>query len=777
MDDRRFDALTRSLATEISRRKIVKRMLGLGGVALAGSQLQAEAARRPNPTPKPLSCPGRQVLTHGQCVCPDGTTNCGPDCCPSDAECCDNACCFGTCYAEERCCPTNDRAGGLSPTNRVCDTNDGPECCLASDVCCLVDGCCATVCTGGVSEADSCCATADFCPGSSGSTDLCCAGNTTCCNGGASSNACVDLSQANACCHDSECDSPPAGSTHCAIGHCVAHVCQYTDCNASTEVCCPNTQGVSACRVGDECCLTNYDCEDTCEACANFVCVDDPNTFPCGPENDPEKFCCPETNYDTCCGRTQYECCGYDRATGVTRQCNSDGHCCDAGELACNDQCCPNADTCCDGECCAGSCLRGVASGEFCCPSNGNFVCNTNECCTGDQNCCAVDGCCATVCTGGASQADSCCAEEDYCPGATPSADLCCAGNTTCCNGGTSSNACVDLSAQDACCRDTDCDTPPSGSTLLCPVGSCVTQVCVYTECNGSTEICCPDNDGFLACRVGDECCVSNSGCTGDCEACLDFVCVDTSNIHCGSCGVVCDVNLCQACQGGACIDLCLLAQAQDPVKCNGAGECVSCKGDGESCTDHDDCCGGLTCNGSICQGFDGGPPPAEVDCSVDGDCNAALCQECQNGICTDICPAQDHRICDGAGTCVVACLGVGESCPDGVGCCPGLTCNDSICKVHEGGPLPCIFVCDSDLCQACQESGICIDICPAQGFFKCDGAGTCVPCLGVGASCSDGGGCCSGLTCDELVCQEGDTSPPPPPPDTSFAPGAPGVL
>ena len=108
MDDRRFDALARHLGQGGSRRRLLKGLLGLGGTAVVGSIQPriGEAARRTTPSPTPAKCPGNQIWDGTACVCETGTT-CGPDCCPDgEAQCCDNACCYGTCYGEELCCPT-----------------------------------------------------------------------------------------------------------------------------------------------------------------------------------------------------------------------------------------------------------------------------------------------------------------------------------------------------------------------------------------------------------------------------------------------------------------------------------------------------------------------------------------------------------------------------------------------------------------------------------------------------------------------------------------------
>ncbi|MCA9861047.1 MAG: hypothetical protein KC438_15065, partial [Thermomicrobiales bacterium] len=92
-----------------SRRALIKGLLGIGGAAVVGTVAthDGEAARRPTPTPKPISCPGQQQWNGAACVCPAGTDKCGPDCCPwGEATCCGNACCYGQCYGEEVCCPS-----------------------------------------------------------------------------------------------------------------------------------------------------------------------------------------------------------------------------------------------------------------------------------------------------------------------------------------------------------------------------------------------------------------------------------------------------------------------------------------------------------------------------------------------------------------------------------------------------------------------------------------------------------------------------------------------
>src|SRR5690349_19357999 len=190
MDDRRFDSLVKSLARGGSRRSVLKGMLGLGSAAVAGGMLledDASAARRPTPTPTPVKCPGKQTPVNGVCTCPGTAPNkCGPDCCtgkttdpeprPSThSECCDNQCCFGSCYGEELCCPTNQTGSGGDPTHFICNGPNGTHCCESGQHCCLIDGCCDTVCHGGSVGISFCCAQSHFCPGGSEREDICCA--------------------------------------------------------------------------------------------------------------------------------------------------------------------------------------------------------------------------------------------------------------------------------------------------------------------------------------------------------------------------------------------------------------------------------------------------------------------------------------------------------------------------------------------------------------------------------------------------------------------------
>jgi hypothetical protein len=152
LDDPRFDSITRALASGQSRRGVWKAVLAIVGGMTDGAGLgSANAARRPTPTPKPVTCPGQQVWDGAACDCPTGE-KCGPACCPAEASCCDNACCYGTCYAEELCCP--------SPREWCPDSG---ECCPDGWSCCPGFGCI---------EDGLCCSDAD-CPQSTCAESAC----------------------------------------------------------------------------------------------------------------------------------------------------------------------------------------------------------------------------------------------------------------------------------------------------------------------------------------------------------------------------------------------------------------------------------------------------------------------------------------------------------------------------------------------------------------------------------------------------------------------------
>lgn len=180
MDSSRFDAVARSLAAGTSRRNMLRALLGLGGGMLAaGTFGPVEAARRPRPTPNAPACPGEQVWDGSSCVCTSGE-QCGPTCCPEEAQCCDNACCYGVCYGEELCCESPREwcavTGVCCPSGSTCR-----ECGCVSNGGCCSDADCRDLersCFAGACGEDGMCGARFDCR--AGGDSSCCEAGTIC---------------------------------------------------------------------------------------------------------------------------------------------------------------------------------------------------------------------------------------------------------------------------------------------------------------------------------------------------------------------------------------------------------------------------------------------------------------------------------------------------------------------------------------------------------------------------------------------------------------------
>ncbi len=131
MDDRRFDALVRTMASGSSRRQMVKGLLGLGAVVGAAALTQdAEAARRGFSGPKlPTPPPCVPVCTEGICGGPDG---CGGACGCGDGWYCSGGGCCQNIQLEEPGCFWMENHSGLYCWVSV---GDDYESCAEADTC------------------------------------------------------------------------------------------------------------------------------------------------------------------------------------------------------------------------------------------------------------------------------------------------------------------------------------------------------------------------------------------------------------------------------------------------------------------------------------------------------------------------------------------------------------------------------------------------------------------------------------------------------------------
>jgi hypothetical protein len=427
LDDRRFDSLVKSLAAGTSRRSMLKGLLGFGGaVAASGiAERTAEAARRGStPTPTPIICPGTQIASNGVCICLGALSKCGSDCCnPSGigaahSECCDGACCFGTCSTEETCCPY---------PSAYCEAHD--LCCGGDEnACCGAEGCCATSCCPDASGAALCC---------EGDTPKCCSGDTCipesgCCSDAECSgcescvgNVCIDdQTKCAGCqsCRDGSCVDDQEkcfGCERCLDGACVVDhseclvECKRTscepggiclisiddDCNYGVD-CCANAEGVDECHPGvcnsDGTCSAPFDCSGQDACCADYP--------------------VPNQCFRPIC--SQYGTCAF-----VT-DCNGDDSCCQGMALPCQkgvcnpDGTCSNEFFCTSDACCQSFEIDPPCTVRTCDTSTG--TCNVTTSCLLSPGCCngLTDACHIGLCgmDGQCHQVDHCQENADCCP-------------------------------------------------------------------------------------------------------------------------------------------------------------------------------------------------------------------------------------------------------------------------------------------------------------------------------------------------------------------------
>ncbi len=247
-------------------------------------------------------------------------------------------------------------------------------------------------------------------------------------------------------------------------------------------------------------------------------------------------------------------------------------------------------------------------------------------------------------------------------------------------------------------------------------------------------------------------------GCAAGLSSC-DGMCVDlqSNNLHCGGCGVACEVG--QDCQQGACAILC-----QSPKEpCNGV--CVNTQTDPANCGS----CGNVCTTGQACQsgactltcaaGLEqcgGSCVSLQWDSSHCGACfNAcAAGTTCKSGVCELQCPSGQTNC---SGVCVnlqnnaANCGACGKACPTSYACSGGaciLTCppGQTVCSGACVNPLT-----DSDNCGGCGHAcgvdqacsnGVCVLACTAPEI-AC--SGVCknpvtdpLNCGGCGKVCSD---------------------------------------
>jgi hypothetical protein len=802
MDDHRFDHLVRLVGRGASRRTLLKGLLGLGGGALGMTLLNDDAAARtagsrprlqPPPPPPPTTT---TTLAPTTTAAPCRGYACGRDCCASEPQCCDGACC-----PEGTACLTRVFAGESFPVEEevCCDldrTCDG-QCCTGS---CFwpLDG------TGAVTSADvlqrACCPAEPgftLCPGTGDSSGLalCCAGaSPVCCHHPDGRPICLTPEQ---CCSSDDCPDAP---TTCESGVCQAGF------TCSLEPNCPT--GADCCAGGDNVCCASPD------ACCGSDCCDPDQC------NEIVDICCPAGT--SRCGDGDDACC----PAGQT--CCQPGKFCFALEDNLNCGACGNecyAHLC--QVCLSGACASTCVAGEICC--RGSCVAETTGCpdesCRSDTDC---SGECS-VCSEGActDSDDRCFGDCSRCFGGTCFADpIQCTGCQVCFfDPGTNTGTCGDwdpLCRSGQRCVDGVCgipcddDIPCPGECHTCIEGFCqVDQEKCFGDCGScaNTGVCVANAQSCTGCEVcsfnpetntgtcidwnarcpaGQTCrlgvcgifCDDATPCPGECHSCVEGECVDTQDLCFGDCSqcisgtCFADAPQCSGCQvcffdpntnTGTCGDWDPLCDAGEVCRegvCGIPCEQTPCPGECHTCVDglcqidQDKCFGecGFCANTGVCVANAGLCPGECHVCQFDPNANRGDCIDwdplcsavdactpalCSNGACNQAsnCPGS----CDAAtGLCNTRCAPdcSGKECGnDGCGGSCG-ACEDyenSFCNEATGqcgcDPRTCDFVPD----------GICA--------FIDDLCGTTIHCQ---KCCLPAGHCCDGIAqCDVLCCSQ----------------------
>ena len=337
-----------------------------------------------------------------------------------------------------------------------------------------------------------------------------------------------------------------------------------------------------------EACLTNNDC--TVGTCINSVCA-------CEDPAEPWRGCSCSTGTEAPCGGGTLLCCATDDSgPGGPGVCTSSMTGCDptGGECTADpgDSCTSNED------CCQGSCSEG---GVCYCedPSRPLIGCWCDpeaEGSCGDNTlvCCSVEG--GGVCTSGS-------------VGCNPT------GECTSDPGGactTDSDCCEGRCSEEGVCYCSDPARPWIGCS--CNLGT-------EAPCGGTTAVCCPTTGSEMPGGVG--VCTSDSvGCQVDeCNAFAGGACESDADCCEGSCsedgvcycldpaepqrGCVCSTEIEDPC--GSKTLLCCPVEDMTPgsgictpdrLGCEPTGECGA---KGDSCKQHDDCCGYLHCLEGVC--------------------------------------------------------------------------------------------------------------------------------------------------------------------------------
>ena len=610
--------------------------------------------------------------------------------------------------------------------------------------------------------------------------------------------SCVPAVTSNTCGYykDMKCNGDPEQAPPVCPTSCVTHA----DCDASArcdeEECKPKLPNGGACSEGADClsnmCVDGYCCDSPCDGDCQTCGLAGMEGTCSGHavDTDPENDCglCEVCNGNSSCVLVPegedpvFDCPGYDQSTcKLTGTCSGFGTCslweaftvCEpaecTGHVFSSEGICNGLGTCIGGD--TLDCMPYLCNdaGDACqtdCVDDTDcmaaFVCNgANKCVPKDPvgNPCDDDADCVTgFCVDGVCCNDACDGECQACDepgmlgictyhisGSDPEDDC---GTCQFCNGvGGCKNVLAGLDPMDDCSTE---DVSTCGLDGKCSGGGACSfyaagSVCVAQSCAAGTQQNADTCDGAAAC-------VDNG--TTDC---FPYVCN-------GDWG---------------CYTACVTdAECASGTWCQG-GECIEGKGDGETCTEDDECSSskcvdGFCCN-TVCDGAceSCALPALQGTCSpyggnTDPEDECGLCMSCDgDGACAASSAGLDPHdecvqtiqftcgldgSCDGNGACrnwLSGTICSAQSCADGTVDLAD-TC-DGIGGCQDNGTQPCSPYFCNPMGTACADS--CADDTECVADHFCDGSSKCQPKKPNGETCGGGNECISDLCIDGYCC------------------------
>jgi LPXTG-motif cell wall-anchored protein len=443
------------------------------------------------------------------------------------------------------------------------------------------------------------------------------------------------------CCSDTECSVCEI----CSLDGLCYPVCE----DVGLDCCVDEERGIFTCA---ECCRDDPSCEAVidCEFCHSIgqeCCIDDKHHVTCA-------YCCDNSDCaewgscHTCYGGYCLSC--FDQTDGNAPICAIDS--CGATVAAGGDsggycvQCCEDYQCGPCQRCHDGWCEYVCDSDEQCCTLNGDVAAaalNGGYCahCCGSEDCGACESCYDGHCEYQCDKGETCCHGEycayenegccgvpgDWCDAVAPSDNLsgyCCDGLSCCYDEKTKSSSCAE------CCGDYDC-----GDGYCCN-GVCQAQCCKDKDCEYGYCI-----DGYCSeCRGNDDCGHDEICCNGTCyggyQCCYEN---EADPVNCGECET-CIEGWCRPTGVelyGVCNPMYVFAADADSPQLNCCNGLVCCDSHKyglvclECCADAD-CADGCFCDDGFCS----------CPCWSDKDCADGTCC-CKNGSCSaDCCPTPE---------------------------------------------------------------------------------------------------------------------------------------